>query len=109
MKDWTDALKEIDKIIIFQFLSGYPFSPSSTMDAASSSRLNVEQGSYVFASAMEHPRLTKSNSTSVRLLIRFYDQYVGGVQDRARQLVMEGELCMIASRTVELNYCVNVE
>lgn len=39
------------------------------------------------------------------LFLTLYDQYVHNIQERARQLVVEGELSKIVSRGVQQIYC----
>lgn len=79
------------------------------MNVASSSQLELEQRSQVFDSTIENPRLTNMDPASMRLILLLYNQYVRELQERARQLIVEGELSKIASRAVQLKYCVDIE
>lgn len=74
------------------------------MDIASSS-----QGPRRLATAVEHPRLTKTDAASVRLFLRAYDKYTREVTERARQLTGQETITEEATTPVHLKYCVDGE
>lgn len=67
------------------------------------------QSSRRVATAVEHPRLTKTDAVSVRLLLRTYKQYARELNVRARQLVGEDVITTEATKSLQIKYCVNAE
>ena len=67
------------------------------------------QGPRHVTTAVEHPRLTKTDAASVRLFLRAYEQYAREVNERARQVVGEDVISTEAAKPVQMKYCVNAE
>lgn len=74
------------------------------MDIASSS-----QDSPVVATAIDHPRLTKTEPSSIRSFLREYDQYTHEITARAQQLVNTAVVSTDVARPIQLKYCVPSE
>lgn len=74
------------------------------MNIASSS-----QGPRHVATAVEYPKLTKTNAASIRLLLRAYDDYTRKMNERARQVVGEDVITTKAGKPVQMKYWVNAE
>lgn len=79
------------------------------MDVASSSQASHRQGSRVVATAVEHPRLTKTNSAAICMFLREYDQYDREVKERAQQIVCEQVLSTDVAKPVQHKFCVDSE
>lgn len=77
-----------------------------TPTGASSSN---SQDTQLNATLVDHPRLTKTDTLSIRTFLRAYDQYSKKIQDRARQLVGKSVVSTEAVTPVHLNVCVDLE
>lgn len=81
------------------------------MDVESStSRPTSGQGSRFFSTAVEHPRLAKTDAASVRLFLRRpNDQYVCIGKERARQIVGQEAISSEAATPLQMKFCVDAE
>lgn len=61
------------------------------------------------ATSIDHPRLTKTDSTSIRSFLRAYDQYVTEIAERSKQLTAASTITTEAISPVNLKFCVDAE
>lgn len=60
-------------------------------------------------SSVSHPRLLRTDSESVRVFLRLYDQYVREIASRSKQLTVSGSISTEPIRPVNIKYCVDPE
>ena len=60
------------------------------------------------ATSVDHPRLTATDASSIRVFLRSYDSYVTEVQERARQIV-DSSVSTEPVKPVNLKFCVDAE
>ena len=74
--------------------------------SSSSPAISTQGASFVTAS-VNHPRLLRTDSESVRVFLPLYDQYSNEVTARAEQLTVHGATSSEAIRPVNLKFCVD--
>ena len=75
------------------------------MNGASSSHNSTSR---LVATSVDHPRLTATDASSIRVFLRSYDSYVTEVQERARQIV-DSSVSTEPVKPVNLKFCVDAE
>lgn len=70
--------------------------------------LSAHRSKFVLSS-VDHPRLTKTDATSIRVFLRAYDQYATEVKERAKQLAAKDVVSTEVARPVNLKFCVDAE
>lgn len=61
----------------------------------------------MLATAVDHPRLTKTDAASIRAALRDFNQYSNKLSERAPQLVGDGVTSTEFSKAVQLKLCVS--
>lgn len=79
------------------------------MDVASSIQAPIGQGTRIVATAVENPRLTKTDAASIQSFLRDYDQYSREIIERAKRLVGDQVTSTETSKPVQVRSCVNAE
>lgn len=63
----------------------------------------------VVATSIDHPKLTKRYSESIRAFLWKYDQYACEVYEQAQQILEDWSICTEVFKPVQHKYCVNRE
>ena len=61
-----------------------------------------------FGQIVSHPRLTSTDSASIRTFLAAYDQYVNEVNERAKQLSKDDKV-LESVRPVNIKFCIDME
>jgi hypothetical protein len=61
------------------------------------------------STSVDHPRVTKADSSYIRSFLALYDQYSTEVQERARQLTAQDTVTTEPIRPVNLMFCVDID
>lgn len=70
---------------------------------------NTKLRSPFITSSVDHPRLSKTDATSIRKFLRSYDQYAKEIEERARQHMKDDSFSGEAVTPVHLKFCVDAE
>ena len=86
--------------------TAYGFKHMMSQVSSSSPAISTQGASFVTAS-VNHPRFLRTDSESVRVFLRLYDQYSNEVTPRAEQLTVQGATSSESIRPVNLKFCVD--
>lgn len=82
---------------------------SDNVEQTSISPQSHRSRSKYLATATSHPRLKKTDASSIRTILRGYDRYAKEIEERARQLVGPDTVFTEAVTPVQLKFCVDAE
>lgn len=70
---------------------------------------SLSHGSRFVSTAVDHPRLTRTDAASVRLVLRAYGQYVREVSEQSHQVTGQDFATAEASCPMQVSYCVEAK